>query len=51
MNDEMKKMAEKLEKMLDELQKKDAIQKMDDMKANNEKAEKELAKASKVSAK
>jgi hypothetical protein len=28
--------------MLDELQKKEAIQKMDDMKANNEKAEKEL---------
>ncbi len=42
LNDEMKKLFEKLEKMLDELNKKDAIEKMDDMKANNEKIEKEL---------
>lgn len=42
MNDEMKKLMEKLEKMLDEMTKKDALEKMEDMKANNEKVEKEL---------
>ncbi len=42
MNDEMEKLMEKLEKMLDELNKKDAIEKMEDMKASNEKVEKEL---------
>lgn len=42
MNDEMKKLQAQLEKMLEELQKKDAIQKMDEMKAGNEKTEKEL---------
>ena len=42
MNDEMKKLFEKLEKMMDELNKKDAIEKMQDMKADNEKVEKEL---------
>ena len=42
MNDEMKKLMEKMEKMLDELNKKDAMEKMDDMKASNEKTEKEL---------
>lgn len=42
MNDEMKKLFEKLEKMLDDLQKKDALEKMEEMKANNEKIEKEL---------
>lgn len=42
MNEEMKKLMDKLEKMLDELNKKDAIEKMEDMKANNEKVEKEL---------
>lgn len=42
MNDEMKKLMEKLEKMLDEMTKKDAMDKMEDMKANNEKIEKEL---------
>lgn len=42
MNDEMKKLQAQLEKMVDELQKKDALQKMDEMKAGNEKTEKEL---------
>ena len=42
MSDEMKKMQAQLEKMLDELQKKEAIEKMDQMKAGNEKTEKEL---------
>jgi hypothetical protein len=42
MNDEMKKLMDKLEKMLDDLNKKDAMEKMDDMKASNEKTEKEL---------
>ena len=42
LNEEMKKLLDKLEKMLDELNKKDAIEKMEDMKANNEKVEKEL---------
>jgi hypothetical protein len=42
MNDEMKKLFDKLEKMLDELNKKDAMEKMQDMQANNEKVEKEL---------
>ena len=42
MNDEMKKLMDKLEKMLDELTKKDALDKMEDMKASNEKVEKEL---------
>ena len=42
MSEEMKKLMDKLEKMLDELNKKDAIEKMEDMKASNEKVEKEL---------
>lgn len=42
MSDEMTKLQAQLEKMLDELQKKDALQKMDEMKAGNEKTEKEL---------
>jgi hypothetical protein len=42
MNDEMKKLFDKLEKMMDELNKKDALEKMQDMKADNEKVEKEL---------
>jgi len=42
MNKEMKDLYEKLQKMLEELQKKDALEKMDDMQANSEKVEKEL---------
>jgi hypothetical protein len=42
MNEEMKKLFDKLGKMLDDLNKKDAIDKMQDMQANNEKVEKEL---------
>lgn len=42
LNDEMKKLFEKLEKMMDELSKKDALDKMQDMQMNNEKVEKEL---------
>jgi hypothetical protein len=42
MNDDMKKLYDKLQKMLEDIQKKDAIEKMDDMKQQNEKAEKEL---------
>jgi hypothetical protein len=42
MNDEMKQLMDKLNKMMDELTKKDALDKMEDMKANNEKVEKEL---------
>lgn len=42
MDDEMKKLYDKLEKMLEQLQKKDALDKMEDMQANNEKLEKEL---------
>lgn len=42
MNQEMKDMMEKLKKMLEDMQKKDALDKMDDMQANNEKMEKEL---------
>lgn len=42
MNKEMKELYEKLQKMLEDLQKKDALDKMQDMEANNEKLEKEL---------
>ncbi len=42
MPDEMKKLYEKLQKMLEDIQKKDAIEKMEDMKDKNEKAEKDL---------
>ena len=42
MSEEMKKLMDKLEQMLDELNKKDAIEKMQDMQANNQKVEKEL---------
>ena len=42
MNDEMKQLYDKLQKMLENIQKKDAIEKMDNMKEQNEKAEKEL---------
>ncbi|MBL0309584.1 MAG: hypothetical protein IPP77_07900 [Bacteroidetes bacterium] len=42
MNKEMKELYEKLQKMLEELQKRDAIEKMDDMQASSEKLEKEL---------
>ncbi len=42
MSEEMKKLMDKLEQMMDELNKKDAIEKMQDMQANNEKVEKEL---------
>lgn len=42
LSEEMKKLFEKMEKMLDELNKKEAIDKMQDMQANNEKVEKEL---------
>ena len=42
MNKEMKDLYDKLQKMLEELQKKDALDKMQDMEANNEKLEKEL---------
>jgi hypothetical protein len=42
MNDEMKKLYEKLQKMLEDIQKKDAIEKMEDMKEKNEKTEKDL---------
>jgi hypothetical protein len=42
MNKDMKELYDKLQKMLEELQKKDALDKMQDMAANNEKLEKEL---------
>lgn len=42
MSQEMKELYEKLQKMLEELQKRDAIEKMDDMQAGAEKVEKEL---------
>ncbi|MFN8276997.1 MAG: DUF4175 family protein [Chitinophagales bacterium] len=42
MNSEMKKLFEQLEKMMDELQKKDAVEKVEDMKLNQEKMQKEL---------
>jgi hypothetical protein len=42
MDKDMKDLYEKLQKMLDELQKKDALDQMQDMAANNEKIEKEL---------
>ena len=42
MNKEMKDLYEKLQKMLEDLQKKDALDKMQDMEANNEKLEKEM---------
>ena len=42
MNKDMKELFEKLQKMLDQLQKKDALDKMDDMQANSEKLDKEL---------
>ncbi len=42
MNKEMKELYDKLQKMLEDLQKKDALEKMGDMEANNEKLEKEL---------
>ena len=42
LNDEMKKMFEKLEKMMEELSKKDAVKKMSDLQMSNEKIEKEL---------
>jgi len=42
MNKEMKELYEKLQKMLEDLQKKDALDKMQDMEANNEKLEKEM---------
>jgi hypothetical protein len=42
MDKDMKELYDKLEKMLDELQKKDALDQMQDMAANNEKIEKEL---------
>ncbi|HWB64673.1 MAG TPA: DUF4175 family protein, partial [Chitinophagales bacterium] len=42
MNKDMKELYDKLQKMLDELQKKDALDQMQDMQANNEKVEKEL---------
>ena len=42
MDKDMKELYDKLQKMLEQLQKKDALEKMDDMAANNEKLEKEL---------
>ena len=42
MNKEMKELYDKLQKMLEDLQKKDALDKMQDMEASNEKVEKEL---------
>lgn len=42
MDDEMRKLMEKLEKMLENLQKKDALDKMEDMEMSNDKLEKEL---------
>jgi len=42
LDDEIKKLYEKLEKMLEELNKKDAMEKMSDMEMSNEKLEKEL---------
>src|ERR1700722_15911803 len=42
MSKEMKELYDKLQKMLEELQKKDALAKMQDMEANNDKLEKEL---------
>lgn len=42
MSPEMKELYQKLEKMLEQLQKKDALDKMDDMQAAQEKMEKEL---------
>ncbi len=42
MNKEMKDLCDKLQKMLEDLQKKDALEKMQDMEANNEKLEKEM---------
>lgn len=42
MDKDMKELYDKLQKMLDQLQKKDALDKMDDMAASNEKLEKEL---------
>ncbi|MFN8287608.1 MAG: DUF4175 family protein [Chitinophagales bacterium] len=42
LDEEMKKLYDKLEKMLEDLQKKDALDKMADMQMNNEKMEKEL---------
>ena len=42
MNKEMKDLYDKLQKMLEDLQKKDALDKMGDMEANNQKLEKEL---------
>src|ERR1700722_3254024 len=42
MSKEMKELYDKLQKMLEELQKKDALAKMQDMEANNEKLEKEM---------
>lgn len=42
MDDEMKKLYEKLQAMLEQLQKKDAVEKMQDMEISNEKMEKEL---------
>ncbi len=42
LDDEIKKLYEKLEKMLEELNKKDAMEKMGEMEMSNEKLEKEL---------
>ncbi len=42
LDEELKKLYEKLEKMLEDLQKKDALDKMADMQMSNEKLEKEL---------
>ncbi len=42
MDKDMKELYDKLQKMLEQLEKKDALDKMDDMAANNEKLEKEL---------
>lgn len=42
LDEEIKKLYEKLEKMLEELNKKDAIEKMSEMEMSNEKLEKEL---------